>query len=69
MTAFLGAPTGVVELGEDEQAALESLAASGLLPPLRLVRPVDHPGPGAVAGRARESARFDPGFAIERHVL
>lgn len=69
MTALLGMPGGVIELGEDEQVALESLAASGLLPPLRLVRPLGHPAAGAVTGRARESTEFGSGFAIERAVL
>jgi hypothetical protein len=35
---LLGASGGVVDLDQDEQAALEALADSGLVPPLRLIR-------------------------------
>ena len=38
VTALLGASGGVVDLDQDEQAALEALADSGLVPPLRLIR-------------------------------
>jgi hypothetical protein len=42
VTTLLGPPP---ELGfdEDEQRALEALAGSGLVPPLRMVRPVAGP--------------------------
>lgn len=40
ITVLLGPPArGSVELEGDEQQALRALAGSGLLPPLRLVRP------------------------------
>ncbi len=38
VTVLLGASGGVVDLDQDEQAALEALADSGLVPPLRLIR-------------------------------
>ncbi|MGH3098930.1 MAG: hypothetical protein ACRDMV_23330 [Streptosporangiales bacterium] len=48
VTALLGsAPAeapGAVRIDEGEQAALGALAESGLVPPLRLVRPGEHPG-------------------------
>lgn len=43
VTVLLGTSGGVVDLDPDEQAALQALAGSGLVPPLRLVpgaRPV-----------------------------
>jgi hypothetical protein len=39
VTALLGAPPA--EFDEGESAALEALAGSGLVPPLRLVVPVE----------------------------
>jgi hypothetical protein len=39
IAVLLGAPPDRVELDEEEQAAIGSLAAAGLVPPLRLVRP------------------------------
>ncbi len=44
MAVLLDAPEGTVTLDEAEQSALGALSASGLLPPLRLVRPVVEPG-------------------------
>ncbi|HEY6683638.1 MAG TPA: hypothetical protein VI030_11725 [Propionibacteriaceae bacterium] len=38
MSVLLGASGGVVDLDRDEQAALEALADSGLVPPLRLIQ-------------------------------
>jgi hypothetical protein len=38
VSVLLGAPGGVVDLDGDEQAALEVLADSGLVPPLRLIQ-------------------------------
>lgn len=35
------APAGMVEIGDEERTALSVLAESGLVPPLRLVRPAD----------------------------
>lgn len=49
ITALLGPIEGAVWLDGDEQAALGAMAESGLLPPLRLLRPVvalEVPGPG-----------------------
>ena len=43
VTVLLGTSGGVVDLDTDEQAALQALAGSGLVPPLRLIpgaRPV-----------------------------
>ena len=37
VTVLLGAPPEGVELDEAEQRAIEALAESGLIPPLRLV--------------------------------
>lgn len=47
VTALLGGPPG--EIDDDEVAALDALAGSGLVPPLRLVVPVEvvrHGPPG-----------------------
>jgi hypothetical protein len=41
----LGGPPEPVQLSEDEAGALDALAASGLLPPLRLVTAQDDPSP------------------------
>jgi hypothetical protein len=38
VSVLLGGSSGVVDLDQDEQAALEVLADSGLVPPLRLVQ-------------------------------
>ncbi|HEV7192188.1 MAG TPA: hypothetical protein VGN35_03205 [Jatrophihabitantaceae bacterium] len=40
VTMILDRPRQPVDLDDEEQAAVGSLAAAGLLPPLRLVRPV-----------------------------
>lgn len=45
VTVLLGAPPQGIELHADEQVALDALADSGLVPPLRLVRPMAGPGP------------------------
>ena len=55
VTALLGGPPG--ELDEAESVALEVLAGSGLVPPLRLVLPLEvlpraGPGPSPAEGRA-----------------
>jgi hypothetical protein len=39
VTVLLGAPPEGVVLDPEEQQAIEALAAGGLIPPLRLVRP------------------------------
>jgi hypothetical protein len=38
MTVLLGPPSVRVDLDAEEQAAIDSLADAGLVPPLRLVR-------------------------------
>jgi hypothetical protein len=43
VTALLGAPPSGVELDEAERSALDALADSGLVPPLRLVVAMDAP--------------------------
>ena len=43
VTVLLGAPPEGVQLDEAEQRAIEALAESGLIPPLRLVAE-DRPG-------------------------
>jgi hypothetical protein len=50
VTALLGGPPG--EIDDDEAAALDVLAGSGLVPPLRLVVPVEvvRHGPTGTAG-------------------
>lgn len=39
VSVLLGAPPSGVEIDESERAALDALAGSGLVPPLRLVPP------------------------------
>lgn len=41
VTVLLGGPPEGVALDEDEQRALDVLAAAGLVPPLRMVEAVD----------------------------
>lgn len=43
VTVLLGPPPEI-SFDDDERAALAALARSGLVPPLRLVTPVDTPG-------------------------
>jgi hypothetical protein len=52
VTFLLGPPEewAVEGLPGDELAALAVLADSGLVPPLRLVSPLDEPAPGAAPG-------------------
>jgi hypothetical protein len=49
---LLGPPSATLEIDDDERAALEALAESGLVPPLRLVHAVDHPDPDELPGAA-----------------
>jgi hypothetical protein len=49
VTVLLGAPPAGVDIDTEEQAALDVLARAGVVPPLRLVRPVT-PDPGTLAG-------------------
>lgn len=41
VTVLLGSPPDGVVIDADERAAFDALAASGLVPPLRLVVPLD----------------------------
>ena len=54
VTALLGAPPGGVEIDEGERAALDALAGSGLVPPLRLVLALE-PVDGCDRARAGDS--------------
>jgi hypothetical protein len=45
ITMILNSPPQPVDLDDAEQAAVGSLAAAGLLPPLRLVRPISGSDP------------------------
>ena len=62
VTALLGAPPGGMEIDDGERAAIDALAGSGLVPPLRLVlslEPADPAGAGGdpkAVGRTGESA-------------
>ena len=58
VTALLGAPPGGMEIDEGERAAIDALADSGLVPPLRLVlalEPVDL-GDASRLGRSGDTA-------------
>ncbi|WP_313408101.1 hypothetical protein [Aeromicrobium sp.] len=50
VSVLLGPPSEHVSFDSDEQAALDTLAASGLVPPLRLVVSVPDPQPQLDAG-------------------
>ena len=55
VTALLGSAPGEVDIDEGERAALDALAGSGLVPPLRLVLPLSVVEPGLrddAAGRS-----------------
>jgi hypothetical protein len=57
VSALLGGPPA--ELDEAESAALDVLASSGLVPPLRLVLPLEvlqRAGPGDPEGRSAQAA-------------
>ena len=57
VTALLGAPPGGMEIDEGERAAIDALADSGLVPPLRLVlalEPVE--GHASRLGRSGDTA-------------
>jgi hypothetical protein len=45
VSCLLGGPPEPVRLSQDEAGALDALAASGLVPPLRLVTATDDPSP------------------------
>ena len=55
ITALLGSPPGGVEIDEGERAALDVLAGSGLVPPLRLVLALEPVDPG-VSGTGNSAA-------------
>jgi hypothetical protein len=50
VSVLLGGPPERIELDADELGALDVLAGSGLVPPLRLVRAVDGPDPNPDTG-------------------
>lgn len=52
VTVLLGSPPAGIELRSDEQAALDALADSGLVPPLRLVT-------GRAARRTEQAPKLD----------
>ena len=56
VTVLLGAPPDGVVLDEDERQALQVLAGSGLVPPLRLVE-AGTDGDGSATDRERAPAR------------
>ena len=45
VSCLLGGPPEPIQLSDDEAGALDALAESGLLPPLRLVTATDVPSP------------------------
>ena len=51
VTVLLGPPPELT-IDDDEMAALDVLASGGLVPPLRLVEPVNGPGSGRLDDRA-----------------
>jgi hypothetical protein len=64
VTVLLGAPPEGVRLDPEERTALDVLAASGLVPPLRLVVL----GPPAEDVPAGEEEALDPGVVlVHRH--
>jgi hypothetical protein len=58
VTALLGAPPGGAEIDEGERAAIDALAGSGLVPPLRLVLSLDpvEPDGSSRLGRSGDTA-------------
>lgn len=52
VTVLLGEPDDQLVIDDDERAALDTLARSGLVPPLRLVHAVDTVGPDASGSAA-----------------
>jgi len=44
VTVLLGGPPDAVQLDDTERHAIDVLAQAGLVPPLRMVEPVDTPG-------------------------
>lgn len=45
VSCLLGGPPEPIQLSDDEAGALDALAESGLVPPLRLVTATDPPSP------------------------
>lgn len=56
-------PPGQVDLDADEQAALSTLADSGMVPPLRLVQSVAGPEAGSSAAGAADEESLDAAWA------
>ncbi len=54
ISVLLGPVSADVELDTDEVGALEAMARSGLLPPLRLVRPTSPPTPAWIPDESGE---------------
>jgi hypothetical protein len=52
VTALLGAPPGGMEIDDGERAAIDALAHSGLVPPLRLVLSLEPVDPARAGGGA-----------------
>lgn len=50
VTVLLGAPPDGVEIDAEERRALDTLAASGLVPPLRMVKAVEASEPDRLSG-------------------
>lgn len=61
VTALLGAPPSGVHLDEGERAALDALAGSGLVPPLRLVVALDEPRADGCGGAGAADAALADG--------
>ena len=59
VTVLLGAPPHGIDLDTEEQQALAVLAASGLVPPLRLATPGAHHAAGAKQSGPRRQRRRD----------
>ncbi len=54
VSALLGVPEDTLTFDDAEQAAIDALAASGMVPPLRLVpKPAPSPGPRGRGGGYR----------------
>ena len=57
VTALLGAPPGGMEIDDGERAAIDALAGSGLVPPLRLVLSLEPVDPARAGGGANAVGR------------
>ncbi len=61
VTVLLGAPPVGVELDASERDAIEALAGSGMVPPLRLVPSSSPAGPSHYGAQAARDANGDRG--------